>query len=148
MKSIVMSFVLCVFGMCMVIAIGSVFEYTTAYKNLSFDVRHALMESGKIAITPIINYEFVPCDENELEEDYCDVDGEKIEIFIEYMDKYEFFDELMKVFKNTKKSNQDVLVELMYYTNNPFLAKVKVTTLLEGIFIKKEIVIEEVLIET
>ena len=143
-----MSFVLSLFGLCMVVTIGAVFEYTTAYKNLAFDIRHALMESGKIAATPIITYEYIPCDEDELEEEYCDLDGEKLIEIVYYMDQYEFFDELMRILRNGKKGNQDVIVELMYYTNNPFLAKVKVTTNVSGMFIKKVIEIEEVLIET
>ena len=143
-----MSFILTLFGLCMVVTIGSVFEYTTAYKNLSFDVRHALMESGKIAIVPIITYEYVNCDEDELEEYYCDYNGQKLIPIIEYMNRYEFFDELMKILKNNKKGSDDVKVELLYYTNNPFLAKVRVTTTLNGLFIRKVIEIEEVLIET
>lgn len=148
MKSVVTGFCFAVFGICVVIAIGSVFEYTTVYKNLAFDARHALMESGKIAIIPEISYIYVDCEEDELEEDYCDIDGQKEIEIIEYMEEDEFFDELMRILRNTKKGNEEVEVDLLYYTNNPFLAKIRVTTTIHGWLMKRTIQIEEAVIET
>ena len=148
MKSYVMCFTFLFFALAVIVTIGSVFEYTTTYKNLAFDVRHALMESSKEAIIPIITYEYIPCLKEELEEEYCDINGEKEIEIIQYKNEYEFFDILMDIFKQTKKHNQEVQVDLLYYTNNPFLARIKVTTHLKGLFMNKVISIEEAVIES
>lgn len=147
MKLPLLSIVLGIFSLSVVVCIGSVFEYTTTYKNLSFDVRHALMESGKEAIIPKVSYEYRDCPLEDLEEDYCDEDGQMLIEIVEYMQSDEFFEILMQQLRNTKNGNDEVMVELMYYSNAPFLARVRVSTMVEGLFMNNKITIEEALIQ-
>ncbi len=148
MKNAVLGFALAMLALVVFVSIGSVFEYSSTYRNLSFDLRHAIMESGKEAIIPEINYVMVDCDEDELEEDYCDINGQKEIEEIIYMDQDEYFSLLLKYLGNTKKVKNKVHVELLYFTNHPFLAHVRVRTTLHGMFIEREIVLEEAVIET
>ena len=147
MRLPLLSFMLGVFGLSVIVGIGSVFEYTTTYKNLAFDVRHALMESGKVAIIPKVRYEYRDCPIEDLEEDFCDEDGQMLIEIVEYMQSDEFFEILMQQLRNTKNGNDEVMVELMYYTNAPFLARVRVSTNVEGLFMDNKITIEEALIQ-
>ena len=96
MKNVVLGFGFALLAIVVFVSIGSVFEYTTTYKNLSYDLRHAIMESAKEAIIPKIEYVMVDCDEDELEEEYCDINGQKEVEEIVYMDSDEYFPILMK----------------------------------------------------
>ena len=147
MKSGIVSFMIFIFGFMIIIVCGCVVEYTSAYKSIAFDLRHAIMESGKEAIIPRISYIDVPCVPSTENEDYCSADGYQTIEVIEYMEEEEYFQLLVDTLKKTKKHPQDTKVTLLYFENNPLVVHASLQSKVNGIFVHQPIEVDEALVQ-
>lgn len=150
MKSAYLALIGCLCGMVLFVSIAIVFQYTTVYKNLSFELRNGLVQAGEEALVPEVVCEMVACSQWEMEDPAfeCNENGLREECEDVYMDKDEFFEILLSHLSRLKRSSHQVSVYLHAYHNPPFLAKVSVKVNLFGSFIRVPILVEEVCIES
>lgn len=149
MKSAYLSFMAVLCGFVLLVSISIVFQYTTSYKNLSFELRNALIQAGEEAMIPKEVCESVACSEVEMEDPLfeCSEEGMREECYLVYMEQEEFFDILLGHLRRLKRSGDRVQVKLKAFHNPPFMAKVELQMDLKGTFIKAPIIVEEVCLE-
>lgn len=149
MKSAYVSFMVFLCGFVLFISISVIFQYTTTYKNVSFELRNALIAAGEEAMVPEEVCEWVACSESEKEDPLfgCNEEGMIEECVDVYMEEEEFFGILLGHLERLKRTSERVKVRLKAFHNPPFMAKVEAQVNLEGSFIKTPIVIEEVCLE-
>ena len=149
MKSAYISFMVFLSGFILFVSISVVFQYTTTYKNLSFELRNALMSAGEEAMIPEEVCEMVACSESEREAPSfgCSEEGYIEECVDVYMEEDEFFGILLGHLKRLKRTSERVSVRLKAFHNPPFMAKAEVSVNLNSGFLRVPIVIEEVCLE-
>ena len=149
MKSVYLGLMACLCGFVLFISIAMVFQYSTAYKNLSFELRNALIQAGEEAMIPKEVCEMVACEVAREKDSSIECEEEEFVEMCEdvYMSESEFFDVLLTHLKRLKRSSGRVLVKLKAYHNPPFMAKVEVSLNLLGGFMNVPIVIEDVCLE-
>jgi len=138
-------------GIILFVSIAIIFQYTTVYKNLSFELRNALIQAGEEAMVPEEVCEMIACSVEEMEDAEsfgCNEEGFKEECVDVYMDEDEFFEVLVGHLERLKRTNQNVSITLHAYHNPPFIAKASVRVDLVGSFIKVPIMIEEICLES
>ena len=151
MKSAYLSFIAAISGIILFVAIAIIFQYTTIYKNLSFELRNALIQAGEEALVSEEVCELVSCSIEEMEDPEwygCDEEGMREECVDVYMDEEEFFYVLRGHLQRLKRVNLPVTIQLHAYENPPFAAKASVRVTLTGSFINVPIVIEEICLES
>ncbi|MBE6114090.1 MAG: hypothetical protein E7191_03325 [Erysipelotrichaceae bacterium] len=151
MKSAYLSFMAAIGGIILFVSIAIIFQYTTVYKNLSFELRNALIQAGEEAMVPEEVCEMIACSVEEMEDAEsfgCNEEGFKEECVDVYMDEDEFFEVLVGHLERLKRTNQNVSITLHAYHNPPFIAKASVRVDLVGSFIKVPIMIEEICLES